>query len=350
MTTTTHVETVERSRRVSALQKVLEGHTTTLLGLTVLVMLVFSVLAPGTFPTALNLQAIGYATPEIALLALAVAVCMSTGGIDLSIVATANLAALTIAGVSMQLVAFGLPAAAAVGSGIVCGLITGLSAGLLNGLLITRARIAPILATLATMTVFTGLALIITRGQPLYGIPDELVQLGTATIAIVPVSFWILLVVVAGLWYLMRRTRFGIRLILIGSSAEAADYTGLRRRRALVLTYALSGAIASFAGLLITARTASASADYGSSYLLLAITIAVLGGTRATGGNIPVVGVAVGAVLLQMVSSGFNLLNISAYLYQMVQGVILIVVLIVELRAGRRSRLWDRVLPKKEGG
>ncbi|MFT4233718.1 MAG: ABC transporter permease, partial [Microbacterium sp.] len=284
----------------------LTTHTAGLVGLAVIVLVVFSILAPSTYPSPLNLQAVAYATPEIALLALAVTIAMATGGIDLSVVGTANLAAIATATTSMGMVAAGLNSGAAVTIGLLAGIGGGLLCGLLNGVLIAWANIAPILATLATMTIFMGAALIITRGKPLYGLPDPLIQLGKATIAVVPVSFWVLVLAVAGLWVVVNRTRLGLRLILIGTNPEAADYTGLRRRRALLAAYALSGAIAALAGILMSARTASAAADYGSSYLLLAITIAVLGGTHATGGSGPVVGVALAALILQMISSGFN--------------------------------------------
>jgi simple sugar transport system permease protein len=324
--------------------KTLTSHTAGLGALAVLILLVFSVLAPTTYPSALNLQSIGYAVPEIALLALAVTVTMSTGGIDLSVVATANLSALTTATLSMTLAAGGASGGTAVVLGALAGIGVGVFCGLINGALVTWARIAPILATLATMTLFAGVALVITRGKPLYGLPNELLDLGKATVAIVPISFWLLLLAAFGIWYTMKRTRFGLRLTLIGSSAEAADYTGLRRTNALLGTYALSGGIAALAGVLMTARTASASADYGSSYLLLAITIAVLGGTHATGGNSPIAGVTIAAVVLQMIASGLNLLNINPYIYQIVQGLILVGVLILELRRGRLDELVHGLL------
>lgn len=327
--------------------KALTSHTAGMAVLAVLVLVVFSVLAPATYPSALNLQSIGYAVPEIALLALAVTVTMSTGGIDLAVVATANLSALATATISIALAASGTSGGTAVIIGALAGIAVGVLCGLFNGALVAWARIAPILATLATMTLFGGAAVVITRGKPLYGLPNELLELGTATVAIVPMSFWLLLIAAIGIWYTMNRTRFGLRLILIGSSAETADYTGLRRTTALLGTYALSGGIAALAGVLMTARTASAAADYGSSYLLLAITIAVLGGTRATGGNSPIAGVTIAAIVLQMIASGFNLLNISPYIYQIVQGLILVGVLILELRRGGLDDLVQGLLHRQ---
>jgi simple sugar transport system permease protein len=328
------------------------GHTGNLGFLLVGVIMVFSLLNPAIFPSPLNLQSIAYAVPEIALLALAIAVTMSSGGIDLSIVATANLSALGAATVSIALVAGGISGDIAALAGVAVALAVGIGCGLINGLLVAKFRIAPILATLATMTLFGGLAVAVTRGTPLYGLPDAILALGVQTVAIIPVSFWLLVLAVTVIWAVMNRTGLGLRIILVGASPEAADYTGIRRSRVLLSTYALSGAIAAFAGILMSARSASATAEYGSSYLLLAITIAVLGGTNPLGGRAPIVGVGIAAVVLQSISSGFNGLQISPYIYQIVQGLILVVVLVLEVRRGRLTSWVKRMVsrPPADGG
>jgi simple sugar transport system permease protein len=320
------------------------GHTGNLGFLLVGVIVVFSLLNPTIFPSPLNLQSIAYAVPEIALLALAIAVTMSSGGIDLSIVATANLSALCAATVSIALMAGGTSGDMAALVGIAVALAVGIGCGLINGLLVAKLRIAPILATLATMTLFGGIAVAVTRGTPLYGLPDAILALGVQTVAIIPVSFWLLVLATIVIWAIMNRTGLGLRIILVGASPQAADYTGIRRSRVLLSTYALSGSIAAFAGILMSARSASATADYGSSYLLLAITIAVLGGTNPLGGRAPIVGVGIAAIVLQSISSGFNGLHISPYIYQIVQGLILVVVLVLEVRRGRLSSWIKRIM------
>lgn len=320
------------------------GHTGNLGFLLIGVIVVFSLLNPTIFPSPLNLQSIAYAVPEIALLALAIAVTMSSGGIDLSIVATANLSALCAATVSIALMAGGTSGDMAALMGIAVALAVGIGCGLINGLLVAKLRIAPILATLATMTLFGGIAVAVTRGTPLYGLPDAILALGVQTVAIIPVSFWLLVLATIVIWAIMNRTGLGLRIILVGASPQAADYTGIRRSRVLLSTYALSGSIAAFAGILMSARSASATADYGSSYLLLAITIAVLGGTNPLGGRAPIVGVGIAAIVLQSISSGFNGLHISPYIYQIVQGLILVVVLVLEVRRGRLSSWIKRIM------
>jgi simple sugar transport system permease protein len=314
-------------------------------GLAIFVVVVgatFTAINPSVYASPLNLQSMAYAVPEIGLLALAVCITMTSGGIDLSIVSTANLAALTLAAVATAPVLHGgvsVPIAmlAAIAVGLLCGLI--------NGLLVAKVKIAPILATLATMELYRGIAIVITRGKPLSGLPQGFLRLGTLTIAIVPASFWTFLAVAAAIWFIINRTRFGLRLILVGAGAVAAEYSGIRRDRVLVKTYMLTGAVAGLAGVLMVAHSSYASAGYGSSYLLLAITIAVLGGTNPFGGRGPVLGVALAAIGLQMISSGFNMLLISPYLFQMAQGVTLVLVLILEGRKGDFTRLYGLVHP-----
>ncbi len=325
------------------------GHTGNLGFLLLGVIILFSALKPTIFPSPLSLQSIAYAVPEIALLALAIAVTMSSGGIDLSIVATANLSALGAATVSIALMSGGTSDEIAALVGIAVALAVGLGCGLVNGMLVAKLRIAPILATLATMTLFSGIAVAVTRGTPLYGLPDAILALGVQTIAIIPVSFWLMILAIIVIWAIMNRTGLGLRIILIGASPEAADYTGIRRSRVLLSTYALSGAIAACAGILMSARSASATAEYGSSYLLLAITIAVLGGTNPLGGRAPIVGVGIAAIVLQSISSGFNSLHISPYIYQIVQGLILVIVLVLEVRRGRLTGWIKRMTTRPPG-
>jgi simple sugar transport system permease protein len=123
----------------------------------------------------------------------------------------------------------------------------------------------------------------------------------------------------------------------------AAEYSGIRRDRVLLKTYLLTGAAAGFAGVLMVAHSSYASAGYGSSYLLLAITIAVLGGTNPFGGRGPIMGVALAAIGLQMISSGFNMLLISPYVFQLVQGLTLVLVLVIEGRKADFTRLYSLV-------
>lgn len=290
--------------------------------LAVLVLIVFSVASPD-FLTLINFQSMGLQVTEVGLLSLAIMVSMLTGGIDLSIISIANVAAL----VTAQLFAHHGGADAGsqqMGLYVVVGIAAGTACGLLNGVLIAKLRITPILATLGTMQLFNGLAIAWTGGKAIYGMPDSFLNIGNGYVGDVPIPVLILLGGAVLTAIFINRTGRGLRIQLLGANEVAAKYSGLRNERVLFVTYLASAFLASLAGIVIAARSASASADYGASYLLLAIVIVVLGGVNPLGGFGTVTGVVLAAFTLQMVNTGFNQVGFNAFLYQVAQGVILI--------------------------
>ena len=304
-----------------------------------------SAAAPG-FNSTLNFQSMGFQVAEVGLFALAIAVSMLTAGIDLSIVSVANLAALTTAQV---FVATGAENGG-VGpllAGVAVGLVVGGLCGLVNGLVITRLNVSPILATLGTMQLFNGIAVGWTNGESVYGMPQAFLSLGSGTAGLVPMPFVVLAVVALVLSVVVGRSGFGFKVRMLGANPVASRFAGVPNTKVLVRTYVLCGVIAAVAGMVVSSRTASANADYGQSYVLLAIVIAVLGGTNPNGGSASVPGVLLAAVTLQMVASGFNLLGFSQFTYQIAQGVILLAVMGVAAATGRLDlrRLLRRPRP-----
>jgi simple sugar transport system permease protein len=293
--------------------------------LAVLVLIVFSLASPD-FLTLINFQSMGLQVTEVGLLSLAIMVSMLTGGIDLSIVSIANVAAI----VTAQLFAHhGGDAAGAQQTAlyVLAGVAAGTACGLLNGVLIAKLRITPILATLGTMQLLNGLAIAWTGGEAIYGMPDSFLNIGNGYVGSVPIPVLILLGGAVLTAIFVNRTGRGLRIQLLGANQIAAKYSGLRNERVLFATYLASAFLSSLAGIVIAARSASASADYGASYVLLAIVIVVLGGVNPLGGFGTVTGVVLAAFTLQMVNTGFNQVGFNAFLYQIAQGVILIGVL-----------------------
>lgn len=311
--------------------------------LVVVAFALFAALRPGVYLSTLNLQNIAVAAPEIGVLAIAQMLAMLTGGIDLSIVAVANLTAITI---STLYTAAGSRGDALGPFFVLVGLAVALVAGLVNGLLVSRVGITPILATLATMQIFNGLAVVWTGGRTLYGAPTVLTGVGNATVAGIPVLFIVLILVAAGVGLLINRTAAGHKIQLQGANPVAAAYSGISSRRTLLGTYLITGLLGGVAGLLFIARNPTASADYGASYTLLVIVIAVLGGTNPNGGFATVTGVILAALTLQIVSSGFNAMRWSPYQYAVAQGLILIAVMVSDqVRVRRRRRTAEPAVP-----
>ncbi|MCW2740660.1 MAG: hypothetical protein JWR45_1082 [Blastococcus sp.] len=303
------------------------------------VLVLFSVLSPNIFFSVINFQTIAFAVPEVGLLSLAVMVAMLTGGIDLSIVSVANLTALTTA---TLFAVFG--ATAATGGQavlltvlfVLAGLLVAVLAGLINGFLVAVVGVTPILATLGTMQLFNGIAIVWTGGEALFGMPEAFLALGNNTIALLPISFLLFTVIGLALAVLINRTPLGTKLRLVGANPTAARFSGIANRRVLLMTYVVTGLLAGSAGIIIAARSASASPDYGASYLLLAIVVAILGGTNPFGGYGTVLGVVLATVTLQMVSSGFNIMRLSPFEYTIAQGLILVAVMVLDATQSRR--------------
>lgn len=315
------------------------GATNASLGIVCIVILVVMALMNPAFLTAYNFESMGFFMPELGLLALAMMVAMLTGGIDLSVVGIANLAGIAAGLVFAQLAGEGGTAALGVGPaiiGMVVALLVGMLAGLLNGLLITKVGITPILATLGSGQILTGLALVLTGGPAIVGFPAPWTFLGNGKVFGLPFPLIVFAVVLVALWWLLSRSSFGFKLQLIGSNSKAALYTGIDRGRTILLSYVLTGALAAIAGMLLSGRINAAKSDYGASYLLQAILIAVLGGTNPAGGRGSVVGVTLALVSLVLLASGFQMMRVSNHLIDFIWGGFLI--LVVAVNAWRQRR------------
>jgi simple sugar transport system permease protein len=305
---------------------------TQLLAITIGTLLVFSIMSPNIFFSPNNFKSMSYQVPEIAILSIAVMLSMLTGGIDLSIVSISNAAALVAAYV-MRSKSDTTGTESLMWIIIACalGIIVGLLAGGINSILIAKLDVTPILATLATMTLFNGIAIGMTNGVSVSGLPEQFMRVGNGTFFGIPTPF-VLMIIIAGavgLW--INKTTLGLKIFLVGTNRKAAQYSVMGDRKVIAWVYLVSGLLSALAGLIIASRTSAASPDFGSSYILLAIVIVVLGGVNPMGGFGTVTGVILATVVLQMVSSGFNALRFSQFLYLAAQGGVLIFVMILNV-------------------
>jgi simple sugar transport system permease protein len=306
----------------------------------VLVVGVAIALSQGQFVGIDNLQSMGGQLPEIGLLALGIMLSMlsGNGGIDLSGVGLANLSGMIAAMVVPKLVSG--DDSPALYTALFCAIVVvlGLVGGLVNGLIIARLRLTPILCTLGTQLLFTGLAVALSNGASVHvDYVEPLSDIGNGVVFQVPISFCIFIAAVIVLGWLLKRTPFGLRLYLMGTNQRAAFYAGIPRATMLVLTYTLCGLMASLAGLISVSHTLSAKWDYGNSYLLIAILIAVMGGVNPAGGYGRIVCVFLAATVLQFLSSLFNLMGLSQFFRDCTWGFLLLVSLAFAGEARVRS-------------
>lgn len=309
------------------------------------VLVAGAVLAGATFMDSYNLQSMASQVPELGLLALGVMLAMisGNGGIDLSGIALANFSGIVAFLIARHYISADdaplLFAWAFAGLAVAIGIM----GGLLNGVVIAYARLTPLIATLGTQLLFTGFAVFLTNGSALsMGFIEPLDNFGNMPVFGVPMCFAAFLAIAAVLAFLLKYTPFGVKLMLLGSNAKAARYGGINEKRMLLVTYTLCGVLASVAGIIIAARNSSVKWDYGGSYVLIAILIAVLGGVKPEGGYGKVICVLLSATALQILSSLFNFMNISNFFRDLAWGVLLLALL-----ASARVHLGYWLQPKR---
>jgi simple sugar transport system permease protein len=306
------------------------------------VFVVMAALSPDRFLSAQNMTSMAFQFPEFAILALAMTLTMLTGGIDLSVVGIANLSAIVAATILTSFAgagATGGDAALWLGVALSASVAVGIVAGLFNGIAIAIFGLPPILATLGSGLIFTGIAVAITGGSAVMGFPAIVAWIGNGLLFGIPVPLILFGLLALGLSLLLSRTAFGLKVQMFGANPLAARFAAIDVTGLLIRVYVLSGIFAATAGMVVMSRANSAKADYGSSYLLLAVLIAVLGGVNPYGGYGKVIGVVLAVLAMQFLSSGLNMLQVSNFSRELIWGALLIFVMIVNTRSlPRRPR------------
>lgn len=315
----------------------LSGSTNVTLGIVLLALLAtFGVLVGERFFTVSTLQSMAFQMPELGILSLAMMITLLSGGLNLSIIATANLCGLTMAFVLTRFVPGSEGAAWVLWQvvAIVAGFAVAAIIGFVNGWVIAYLGVSPILATLGTMTLCKGLAIGVTRGNVISGFPAPIVFIGNGTVYGVPMAMIVFAACAVPLAILLNRTPFGTKIYLIGSNEKATRYSGVDTKAVTLKIYVLSSLLCAVAAVVMMARFNSANASYGESYLLVTILAAVLGGVDPFGGFGKVSGLVLALIILQVISSAFNLMNFSQFLTLAIWGGILIAVTAVPYLRG----------------
>jgi simple sugar transport system permease protein len=309
--------------------------TITLLAILIVVAgIVFSALAPNRFLSGDTVRAMAFQMPELGILSLAMMVPLMSGGLNLAIIATANLSALVMAGVLTHLIQASSPAVAVVAAilvALLAGMLTALVIGFLTGIIVAFLGVHPILVTLGTMTLVKGISVLTTSGTVIGGFPPAILFLGNGTLFGIPVSLIVFLICAGVVATILTHAPFGVSVRLIGSNERATRYSGVATEWVLVGVYVLSSLLCWVAALVMMARFNSASAGYAESYLLITILAAVLGGVDPFGGFGRVLGLLLSLILLQVISTGFNLLGFSPYLTAAIWGATMILAILIAL-------------------
>lgn len=293
-----------------------------LVALVVLVILV-TIMNP-SFLSSVNLLNLLRQVSVNALIAFGMTFVILTGGIDLSVGSTLALSGAFVAG----LISSGMSPLLA----MIAGLMVGAILGMINSLLIAKGNMAPFIATLATMTIYRGLTLVYTNGNPITGIGDSFLFqfIGRGYLFGIPFPIIIMLVSFALLFVLLHKTAFGKKTYAIGGNIKAAKLAGVNTDRVQMWIYTLSGLMASLSGIILTSRLNSAQPTAGQAFEMDAIAAVVLGGTSLSGGKGRIFGTLVGALIIGTINNGLNLLGVSSFYQQIVKGIVIIIAVLLD--------------------
>ncbi|RMC91242.1 ribose ABC transporter permease [Aquitalea palustris] len=294
----------------------------------VLVSVGLAVLSPD-FLTVANLLNVMRQVSINALIAFGMTLVILLGGIDLSVGSILALSSVAIA----TLIQAGFNPLLATLLGVVGG---GLM-GLFNGLVISKGKVAPFIATLASMTILRGLALVVSGGSPITGFDSDLFSMlgGGYVAGLVPIPVVWMLIMFGLFAFLLKKTVFGRHVYATGGNEEAARLSGVKVDQIKLWVYTLSGAMSAMAGVVLTSRLNSAQPTAGSGYELDAIAAVVLGGTSLTGGRGWIFGTLMGALLIGVLNNGLNLLGVSSFYQQVIKGVVILLAVLID-RSGKK--------------
>lgn len=301
--------------------------------LILLAMSAFLSLYTKTFLTSVNIFNILRAFSWIAISAFGECMVIITAGIDLSVGSVMGLAGLA----SAMLMARGVSVPVAV----IAGLLTGLIVGFLNGLMITKGRLPPFIATLGGMLMARGLCYGLTGGWPVRSLPQAFRNLGQYDIPIaglgIPLPLIFMLIFAALTSFFLTRTVWGYRIYAVGGNETATALSGINTNRVKLMVYSLCGLLTGIGGVLMTARLGVAAPTAAQGYELDVIAAAVVGGTSLTGGEGTILGVLIGAAIMQVLRNGLVLTGVSAYWLQAVQGLVIVVAIMLDQLRKRRQ-------------
>lgn len=288
-----------------------------------LIIIVISIMSPN-FLTINNIFNVLRQVSINALIAFGMTFVILTGGIDLSV---GSILALTGA-VTAGFLASGMDPILAMSLGLLLGAIL----GAINGIIIAKGKVAPFIATLATMTIYRGLTLVYTEGKPISGLGDSLSfqLLGKGYFFGIPVPIVTMVLSFGVLYFILKKTTFGRRVYAVGGNEEASKLSGINVDRIKIYVYSLTGALAALAALILTSRLNSAQPTAGTMFELDAIAAVVLGGTSLTGGRGWIVGTVIGALIIGVLNNGLNLIGVSSFFQQVVKGAVILIAVLLD--------------------
>ena len=321
---------VKESRIYQKLKSVMDSSSNIirLAFLTIAVFAFMSIALGDQFLNSRSLYSMASQLPELVLYAIGISMAMILGGIDLSVVGLGNLGGLFAILIMQKLgPIFGSFAATIVA--IIVALCIGGIGGAFNGAIISKLGIPAMLATLGTNQLFLGLVYIISGGTAIFGVTAEFSFIGNGKILGLPFQMFVVIFILLYLIAIFQKQVLGKQLYLVGTNVNASVFSGINKDAVFIKTHLLIGLLAAVGGLILCSRSASIKADYGETYTMQCILIAVLGGINPAGGFGNLGGVLLASIALQFLSTGLNMFHVSPMQKEMVWGVLLILFMLL---------------------
>lgn len=296
----------------------------------VVMMIFLSIRTSGAFIGKTNLLNILRQIACIGVLACGETAVIVAGGMDLSVGSTVSLVSVLVASMAhpgdYPLI---VPVLVGIGVGLLCGLF--------NGISVAKLGIPPFIVTMSTMTIFAGIALLITKGTPINHFSDAFNFIGGGKILTIPFPIFILLLVVVLSWFLMKKTTTGYHITSVGGNEEAAKMAGVNTVRTKIFAYTFCGVMSGIGGILLTSRVQSGLANLGDGLEMKAIAAAVIGGASLAGGKGHVLYTIIGACIIGVINNGMDLLRVNMYWQDIVSGAVIMIAVLLDTMKNRKE-------------
>lgn len=297
----------------------------------IVAMFVFFAAATPSFFTSYNLSNLCKQGSIIGIIAISATIVILTGGIDLSLGSMTGMSSLIVA---LVLTKSGIGAAAA----ILLAILSGGICGLFNGVIIKEFNVAPFIATMGTSTIVRGLIKVISQAKTIAGIDKSFSAFASGNTLFLPNLTWIWILMVIFGFVLLRYTRFGRNLYVIGSGTEVARLCGINLRWNTYAVYTLSGLLCGISGVMLTCRINSAVPTGGTGYDMSAIAATVIGGASLAGAKGTIIGTVLGTILMTLIDNGGVQLGIDPFIMEISTGALIIIAVIIDQFRSRKER------------